>query len=290
MALGQDKGYMAIIRVENISFNYSEGGLPALSNVSLNIEQGEFLAIVGHNGSGKSTLAKHLNGLLLPSSGKVYVCDMDTSDPDLSLDIKRHVGILFQNPDNQLVTTIVEDDVAFGPENLGIAPDEIRKRVDDALESVGMTKYALSAPHMLSGGQKQRIAIAGMLAMRPDVLVLDEATAMLDPAGRRDIISIAHKLNKQQGITVVMITQYMDEVTDVDRVIVMKKGKIDFFGEPKRIFSQSARLIGAGLDVPPAVSLRNEMICAQVMRSTNSISIDDITEDIYREFSDRGIV
>ncbi|MBQ9949693.1 MAG: energy-coupling factor transporter ATPase [Clostridia bacterium] len=281
---------MAIISVQDLTFNYTESGFPALSNVSLEIEKGEFLAIVGHNGSGKSTLAKHFNGLLTPTSGKVYVCGMDTADENNSLDIKRHVGMVFQNPDNQIVTTVVEDDVAFGPENLGVPSDEIRKRVDEALVSVGMKKYAQAAPHMLSGGQKQRIAIAGMLAMHPDILVLDEATAMLDPMGRREITDIARKLNKENGITVIMITQHMDEVTYADRVVVMKNGKIEFEGDPKRVFSQSARLTGAGLDVPPAVALRNKLICEHALAPTNAVDTEEITDDIYREFVKRGIV
>ena len=281
---------MTIIKVDNISFSYNEGAKCALSDVSLEIEKGEFLAVVGHNGSGKSTLAKHLNGLLLPSSGKVYVHDMDTSDENLNLDIKRHVGIVFQNPDNQIVNTIVEDDVAFGPENLGVPPEEIRKRVDEALLSVGMQKYALAAPHMLSGGQKQRIAIAGMLAINPEVLVLDEATAMLDPLGRREILGIAHRLNKEQGITVVMITQYMEEVVAADRVIVMKDGRIDFEGAPEKVFSQTERLKAAGLDVPLAVELKNALVSAGIMQKTDSVTVEDITEDIYGEFVKRGIV
>ena len=284
------KQYMTIIRVDNVSFSYNESGLSALNGVTLDIEKGEFLAIVGHNGSGKSTLAKHFNGLLLPSNGKVFVCDMDTSDEDKALEIKRHVGIVFQNPDNQIVTTIVEDDVAFGPENLGIKSEEIRTRVYDALAAVGMQEYAHSAPHMLSGGQKQRIAIAGMLAMKPDVLVLDEATAMLDPSGRHEILSIAKKLNKEQGITIIMITQYMNEVTEADRVIVMKHGKIDFEGNPKYVFSQSEKLKAAGLDVPPVVELRNILINENVISKVDSIFIDEIVNNIYDEYIKRGIV
>ena len=284
------KQYMTIIRVDNVSFSYNESGLSALNGVTLDIEKGEFLAIVGHNGSGKSTLAKHFNGLLLPSNGKVFVCDMDTSDEDKALEIKRHVGIVFQNPDNQIVTTIVEDDVAFGPENLGIKSEEIRTRVYDALAAVGMQEYAHSAPHMLSGGQKQRIAIAGMLAMKPDVLVLDEATAMLDPSGRHEILSIAKKLNKEQGITIIMITQYMNEVTEADRVIVMKHGKIDFEGNPKFVFSQSEKLKAAGLDVPPVVELRNILINENVISKVDSIFIDEIVNNIYDEYIKRGIV
>lgn len=279
---------MAIIRVENVSFNYGQGA-NALSDVSFEIEKGEFVAIVGHNGSGKSTLAKLLNGLLIPSDGKVFVRDMDTSDESLSLDIKKTVGIVFQNPDNQLVTTIVEDDVAFGPENIGLPSEEIRKRVDESLKSVGMSDYALSAPHMLSGGQKQRIAIAGMLAVNPDVLVLDEATAMLDPAGRHEIISIAKRLNKEQGITVIMITQYLDEVTDTDRVLVMCEGKIAMQGTPKQVFSQSKRLESVGLDVPPAVALRNELIKARALTPCNYLGAEEIAQSIYDEFVKRGI-
>lgn len=204
-----------MIRVNSISYRYSEEGQYALKDVSFEVKKGEMLAIVGHNGSGKSTLAKHMNGLLLPDAGEVTVDGMSTADEALIQEIRRRVGMVFQNPDNQIVTTVVEEDVGFGPENLGLATDEIIKRVREALKAVGMTAYARSAPHMLSGGQKQRVAMAGMLAMRPEVLVLDEATAMLDPSGRNEVLSTVRRLNRESGITVVMITQYMEEATHV---------------------------------------------------------------------------
>ena len=277
-----------IIEVKGVTFEYGQAKTPALSDVSMDIYEGEFLAIVGHNGSGKSTLAKHLNGLLVPSEGDCLVRGMNTKDEEKSLDIKRLVGIVFQNPDNQLVTTIVEDDVAFGPENLGIPSEEIRQRVDEALDCVGMLSYAKAAPHMLSGGQKQRIAIAGMLAVKPKVLVLDEATAMLDPKGRHEIIAIAERLNTEQGITVVMITQYMDEVIHADRVCVMHDAKVAFEGTPAQVFAQSKKLQSLGLDVPPAVELRNTLIGKNALTPNQSVSVEDVTESIYNEFIKRG--
>ena len=218
-----------MITLDKVTYRYGEEGT-ALKSVSLNIQKGEMLAIVGHNGSGKSTLAKHLNALLLPTEGSVTVEGMDTKDPANTLSIRKKVGMVFQNPDNQLVTTIVEEDVAFGPENLGIPSEKIRERVNNALEAVGMTEYANTAPHMLSGGQKQRIAIAGMLAMEPEVLVLDESTAMLDPQGRQEVLEIVGRVNKERGMTVVMITQYMEEAVMADRVAVMKGGELIMTG------------------------------------------------------------
>mgnify|MGYP000082470560 FL=1 len=239
-----------MIEIDNVSYRYEDAKRAALSDVTLNIPKGEFLAIVGHNGSGKSTLAKHLNALLLPTEGAVRVAGMDTKDEENTLSIRQKVGIVFQNPDNQLVTTVVEEDVAFGPENLGVPGPEIRKRVDTALAAVGMEQYATRAPHMLSGGQKQRIAIAGMLAMQPEVLVLDEATAMLDPRGRREILSIVSRLHREKGITVVMITQYMEEATIADRVAVMADGKLLLEGPPREVFRQTALLRQHRLDIP----------------------------------------
>ena len=246
-----------MIEIDNVSYRYEDAKRAALSDVTLNIPKGEFLAIVGHNGSGKSTLAKHLNALLLPTEGAVRVAGMDTKNEENTLSIRQKVGIVFQNPDNQLVTTVVEEDVAFGPENLGVPGPEIRKRVDTALAAVGMEQYATRAPHMLSGGQKQRIAIAGMLAMQPEVLVLDEATAMLDPRGRREILSIVSRLHREKGITVVMITQYMEEATIANRVAVMADGKLLLEGPPREVFRQTAllrqhRLTGNCLALRPA--------------------------------------
>ena len=248
-----------MIELNEISYRYEGAKESALSGVSLTILDGEMLAIVGHNGSGKSTLAKHLNGLLTPDSGRVLVDGMDTGDEGKLLSIRQRVGMVFQNPDNQLVTAIVEEDVGFGPENLGVPPAEIRERVDSALREVGMTDYADRAAHALSGGQKQRVAIAGMLAMRPEVLVLDEATAMLDPEGRREVLDIVSRLHRETGITVVMITQHMEETLLCDRVVVMAGGKISFTGTPREVFRRSGELRELGLDVPETVWLRDAL-------------------------------
>ena len=248
-----------MIELNEISYRYEGAQENALSGVSLTILDGEMLAIVGHNGSGKSTLARHLNGLLTPDSGRVLVDGMDTGDEGKLLSIRQRVGMVFQNPDNQLVTAIVEEDVGFGPENLGVPPAEIRERVDSALREVGMIDYADRAAHALSGGQKQRVAIAGMLAMRPEVLVLDEATAMLDPEGRREVLDIVSRLHRETGITVVMITQHMEETLPCDRVVVMAGGKISFTGTPREVFRRSGELRELGLDVPETVWLRDAL-------------------------------
>jgi len=225
-----------IIKIENLKFKYNkEDNIYAVNGVNLNINKGQFTAIIGHNGSGKSTLAKLINSILLPTEGKVYVKGMDTSDDSKLWDIRQAAGMVFQNPDNQLVATIVEEDIAFGPENLGIEPKEIRKRVDDALNAVGMYEYRKRSPHMLSGGQKQRIAIAGILALDSDCIILDEPTAMLDPSGRIEVMETLRKLNKE-GKTILLITHYMDEVVEADRVIVMDKGNIKLDGTPKEVF------------------------------------------------------
>jgi energy-coupling factor transport system ATP-binding protein len=250
---------MSYISAQNVTFAYEsnegEEKDEVLHGVSLDIKKGEFIALLGHNGSGKSTLAKHLNALLLPCGGKVYVDGLDTMDEALKIEIRRRVGLVLQNPDNQLVASIVEEDVAFGPENLGIAPPEIRKRVDDALKAVEMYDYRLSAPYKLSGGQKQRIAIAGIIAMEPDCIVLDEPTAMLDPRGRDEVLHTIHKLNKENGITIVLITHYMDEAVGADRVVIMDEGKILTQGTPREVFSQVELLKQHELDVPQATEL-----------------------------------
>ena len=236
-----DKNIETIIEIKDLEFSYEdadEKNDAVLRGINLCIKKGEFLAVLGHNGSGKSTLAKHLNSILVPQKGKVLVEGIDTSDENMLYEIRQRVGMVFQNPDNQLVATIVEEDVAFAPENLGVKPDEIRNRVDYALEAVNMTEFAQHAPHMLSGGQKQRIAIAGVLAMKPDVLVMDEPTAMLDPSGRKEIMATVKKLNKEEKMTVVMITHFMEEAAQADRVVVMDHGEIVMEGAPKEIFSQ----------------------------------------------------
>ena len=250
---------MSFIHVENVTFRYGTDDplslKEALSGVSLAVEKGEFVALLGHNGCGKSTLAKHFNAMLLPTSGKVFVDGMDTTEEALKYEIRRRVGLVLQNPDNQLVASIVEEDVAFGPENLGVPPKEIRQRVDDALKAVEMYDYRLAAPYKLSGGQKQRVAIAGIIAMQPECIVLDEPTAMLDPRGRTEVLDTIHKLNEELGITIVLITHYMDEAVTADRVVVMDSGRILTEGTPKEVFSKVELLKQHHLDVPQATEL-----------------------------------
>ncbi len=252
-----------MIETESLRFAYpaDEGGQPvfALRGVDLTIEKGSFVVVLGHNGSGKSTLAKTFNAVLLPAGGKVYVKGMDTLDESLLLAIRQRVGMVFQNPDNQIVANVVEEDVAFAPENLGVPTEEIRKRVDDALRTVGMYDFVRHAPHLLSGGQKQRIAIAGVLAMEPECIVLDEATAMLDPVGRREVLSTVHRLNREKGITVVLITHHMNEAEEADRVVVMDDGKIAMDGTPAEVFTQVADLRHMGLTVPDTVDLLDRL-------------------------------
>ncbi len=251
-----------VIRTEGLTFAYEaeEGAEPApvLKGVDLTIEKGTFVAVIGHNGSGKSTLAKQFNGILLPTGGAVYVEGMDTADEELLIEIRRRVGMVFQNPDNQIVSNIVEEDVAFAPENLGYPSEEIRHRVDEALRMVGMYEYRTHAPHLLSGGQKQRIAIAGVLAMRPECIVFDEPTAMLDPRGRRDIVSIIEKL-RQEGTTVVLITHHMDETVGADRIVVMDGGRVVKDGTPREVFADVEGVRSLGMDVPETVSILYEL-------------------------------
>ena len=279
------EGETGLIEIQNVSYAYEDAAAKALNNVSLTINDGEFVAVVGHNGSGKSTLAKHLNALLLPTEGKVLVDGMDTADEADTLSIRQRVGMVFQNPDNQLVTTIVEEDVAFGPENIGVPGTEIRSRVARALAAVGMEKYAHSAPNMLSGGQKQRIAIAGMLAMQPKVLVLDEATAMLDPKGRRDIIDLVTKLHRENGITVVMITQYMEEAIGADRVAVMSGGELILEGTPKEVFSQDELLHKHRLDVPVMQQLANRLNARGANLPKSILSVEEMAQAICLSLS-----
>jgi len=249
-----------IIQTVDLEFSYpaDEDGmapLAALKGVSVSIEEGSFVVVLGHNGSGKSTLAKHMNAVLLPTGGKVYVSGMDTCDDNLLLEIRRTIGMVFQNPDNQLVANVVEEDVAFAPENLGVPSEEIRKRVDNALKAVGMESFLLHAPHSLSGGQKQRIAIAGVIAMEPRCIVLDESTAMLDPSGRREVLETVKKLNREKNITIVLITHHMDEAAMADRLIVMDGGKMVMDGTPREILTRRDELRAIGLDVPHTVDL-----------------------------------
>ena len=242
-------------RMSHVYTDENGNDVKALDDVSVDIHKGEFVCIIGTNGSGKSTLAKHFNVLLTPSEGTITVCGLDTSDEDNVWDIRQHIGMVFQNPDNQIVAAVVEEDVAFGPENLGVPSVEIRQRVDEALAAVNMTDYAEHAPHLLSGGQKQRIAIAGVLAMKPDCIVLDEPTAMLDPKGRQEVLETVHKLNREEGITIVYITHFMEEAVTADRIVVMKNGKKLQEGDPHTIFSQVETLKDLGLDVPVAAEV-----------------------------------
>ena len=251
-----------------------------INGVSLSVKKGEFLSIIGHNGSGKSTLSKHFNAILLPTGGNVYVEGMDTLDEDKCYDIRRKVGLVLQNPDNQLVASIVEEDVAFGPENLGVAPEEIRIRVDEALKAVDMYEFRTFAPHKLSGGQKQRVAIAGILAMRPDCIVLDEPTAMLDPKGREEVLSAIHKLNDEQGITIVLITHNMDEAVTSDRVIVMDGGKILTEGTPQEVFSKVELLKKHRLDVPQSTELCHKLRAYGVDIKNLPLNIDECVETL----------
>ena len=248
-----------IIRAEHLAYTYpgmeDMPGVAVFEDMNISVEEGTFVAVLGSNGCGKSTLAKHFNSILLPSGGKVWVCGMDTSDEDRLIAIRRSVGMVFQNPDNQIVANVVEEDVAFGPENLGIASAEIRRRVDNALKQVGMSKYALHAPHLLSGGQKQRIAIAGIIAMEPKCIVLDEPTAMLDPRGRSEVMQTITRLNREKGITVVLITHHMDEAAQAQRVVVMHKGKVTADGTPEEVFCQVELMHELGLASPETVEL-----------------------------------
>jgi energy-coupling factor transport system ATP-binding protein len=275
-----------MIKCTNVSFKYiknSEGinqEKYAVKGVNLEVKKGEFLVILGHNGSGKSTMAKHMNALVVPSEGTVVVDGLDTSKPENVWNIRAKAGMVFQNPDNQLVATIVEEDVAFGPENLGIESSEIRKRVDESLEKVGMTKYKRHAPHLLSGGQKQRIAIAGILAIEPQCIIFDEPTAMLDPSGRRDVLRTIKDLNKNHGITVVLITHYMDEAAQADRIIVMDGGNIKMEGTPREIFPQVERMKKIGLDVPQVTELAYELIKAGININEKILNVDEMVNEL----------
>ena len=275
-----------MLQTEHLSFTYpaEEGqtSTVALEDVSLSIERGSFVVVLGHNGSGKSTLAKHMNAVLLPSGGTVYVEGMDTRDEALLLEIRRRVGMVFQNPDNQIVANVVEEDVAFAPENLGVPSEEIRRRVDDALAAVGMSEFTRHAPHLLSGGQKQRVAIAGVIAMAPECIVLDEATAMLDPAGRREVLSAIRALNQERGITVVLITHHMDEAMDADRLIVMNDGKLVMDGAPAEVFTQVEALRAMGLAAPDTVELLYGLRQGGMDVPLDALTVDDCAAAICK--------
>ncbi len=276
---------MPIISVKHLKYSYpgvdNTPGVAVFQDMNLTVEEGSFVAILGTNGCGKSTLAKHFNSILLPVGGKVWVCGMDTSDEEKIMAVRRKVGMVFQNPDNQIVANVVEEDVAFGPENLGIASPEIRHRVDNALKQVGMYEYREHAPHLLSGGQKQRIAIAGVIAMAPKCIVLDEPTAMLDPRGRREVIETIGRLNKEKGITVVLITHHMDEAAKADRVVVLHRGKVAADGTPKEVFSQVELLHGIGLAAPETVELCHAMNEAGFNLPMDRLEPEECAQTLY---------
>ena len=282
------------LKTENLGFTYDDGDdeateIPALDGINIGIERGEYVAILGHNGSGKSTLAKLLNLILTPTVGKIYIDGVDVTSEDFTeddvFDIRRKIGMVFQNPDNQLVATVVEEDVAFGPENLGLKREEIRKRVDSSLELVGMTEYAHHAPHKLSGGQKQRVAIAGIIAMKPQVIIFDESTAMLDPQGRQEVVSIMEKLNKEEGITILNITHYMEEAARADRVIVINDGKLALDGTPREVFKNVEKLRSMGLEAPQGNELVLELKNAGLNFVGDSLTEDECIETLYKFLS-----
>ncbi len=274
-----------MIKTENLNFSFElddEVRVEVLKNVNIDIKEAQFTAILGHNGSGKSTLAKHFNGLLLPCGGKVYVDSLDTFSDENYWEIRKNVGMVFQNPDNQLVATVVEEDVAFAPENLGIPSEEIRKRVDEALKAVGMYEYRRHAPHLLSGGQKQRVAIAGVLAMKPKYIVLDEPTAMLDPMGRKEVIDTICRLKEENGMSVALITHYMEEAAKADRVIVIDDGVVLMDGAPKEVFSQVEKLKSIGLDVPQVTELCYELKKAGCEIESDVLSVDEAADKLMK--------
>ena len=274
-----------MIKAEHLAYTYpgmdDMPGVAVFEDMNLTVEEGTFVAILGTNGCGKSTLAKHFNSILLPTGGKVYVCGLDTSDEELLMKVRRNVGMVFQNPDNQIVANVVEEDVAFGPENLGISSPEIRHRVDKALKQVGMYEYREHAPHLLSGGQKQRIAIAGVIAMEPKCIVLDEPTAMLDPRGRREVIETVSRLNREKKITVVLITHHMDEAAQADRVVVLHKGKVAADGCPKAVFSQVQLLHDLGLAAPETVELCDALNREGFRLPLDALSVEECAQTLY---------
>ena len=273
-----------IIEVNNISFEYitEEDSFKAIDDLSLNIKEGEFLVIIGHNGSGKSTLSKNLNAILMPTKGNILIDGMDTREEEKLWDIRQTAGMVFQNPDNQIVATVVEEDVAFGPENLGIKPEEIRRRVDESLKSVGIYELRDRQPHLLSGGQKQRVAIAGIIAMKPKCVIFDEATAMLDPSGRKEVMNTIKRLNKEENISVIHITHFMEEAVDADRVIVMEKGRKLLEGTPKQVFSKIDMLKKIGLDVPYMTELSKELNKEGLKIESDILTVDEMVMQLCR--------
>lgn len=275
-----------MIQCSDVIYRYDsvdkDNGKIALDSVSFEIKKGEFLVILGRNGSGKSTVAKHMNALLLPTDGKVYVGGLDTSDEENTWNIRNKAGMVFQNPDNQIVATIVEEDVAFGPENLGIKPSEIKERVDECLQKVNMNDYRRHAPHLLSGGQKQRVAIAGVLAMRPECIIFDESTAMLDPSGRKEVINTIKEINRKYGMTIVLITHYMEEAVEADRIIVMDEGKVIMEGTPRDIFANVSKMKKIGLDVPQMTELAYEFRSSGIDIKKDILTIDEMVDELCR--------
>nr|WP_314461699.1 energy-coupling factor transporter ATPase [uncultured Clostridium sp.] len=286
---------MGIIKTSKLIFDYirkdEEENIEeikrAIDGVSLDLEKGQFIAVLGHNGSGKSTFAKQLNAILLPTEGTVWIQDLDTSREENLWEVRKKTGMVFQNPDNQIIGNIVEEDVGFGPENLGVPTEEIWKRVDESLKSVGMAAYRLKSPNRLSGGQKQRVAIAGVMAMRPQCIVLDEPTAMLDPNGRKEVVKTVHELNRKEGITVLLITHYMEEVTGADRVIVMDEGRVVMDGTPREIFSQVEKLKSYRLDVPQVTELAYELKQKGLDLPDGILTLDELMENLLPLFAER---
>ena len=280
-----------IIEIDNLHFSYDgedDEPVEVLKGIDLKIKEGEFVAVLGHNGSGKSTLAKHINAILLPTEGKVTVDGIDTADDERLFELRQRAGMVFQNPDNQIVSSVVEEDVAFALENLGVPYEEMRRRVDDALKAVGMYEYRLHSPSQLSGGQKQRVAIAGIIAMQPKCVILDEPTAMLDPQGRREVLATIKRMNREEGITIVLITHYMDEAAQCDRVVVIDKGSLVMDGKPEEVFSQVERVKSIGLDVPQATELAYELRKAGFDISLEIISAEECVDAIESLFTKKG--
>lgn len=276
----ENRSYEFPMQVENACYRYEEEGALAVDRVNLNIEAGSFVAVLGHNGSGKSTLAKLMNALYLPTDGRVLVCGLDTASDEDVWNVRRHAGMVFQNPDNQIVANVVREDVAFGLENLGVPQEEMIPRINEALEAVRMTERASSAPHMLSGGQKQRVAVAGVLAMRPEVMILDEATAMLDPSGRADVLRTVRELNRERGMTVLWITHFMEEAAVADRVVVLDKGHVAMDGTPGEVFSHVDEIKALGLDVPPMAELAMQLNAQGLRLSAGILTVSDMVKEL----------
>ena len=277
-----NESYPYPMQTEDVCYQYDEDDAAAVDHVSLNVEKGSFVAVLGHNGSGKSTLAKLMNALYLPTEGRVLVCGLDTAQDEEVWHVRRHAGMVFQNPDNQIVANVVREDVAFGLENLGVPHEDMIPRIDAALAAVHMTERASFAPHMLSGGQKQRVAVAGVLAMQPEVMILDEATAMLDPAGRADVLATVRKLNREQGMTVIWITHFMEEAAVADRVVVLDKGKIALDGTPAEVFSQVQKVKALGLDVPPMAELAMRLRAGGLSLPDGILTVADMVKELKK--------